>query len=295
MQESAETRAETLKSIGLFIVLAAVFSAAPYYFAIEHGLRRYYMGWLMWSPGLAALATCKLRGLSFSGLGWCWPAGKWIALAYVLPIVYGLIAYAIIWGSGFGGLPDAKFIKEVSYFLGLKDWSQGAIIAFGVLMFGTIGMIWHVATALGEEIGWRGFLAPRLGKVAAFPVAALAVGLIWGLWHAPIIFLTKYNAGPFDLEIQFFNYLMLTVGLSFMMQYLRMRSDSVWPATILHASHNIYLLNIMQPMTIQYEETWRYANEFGFILPFTALAFGLATWWRVHKETQAGPADADTV
>lgn len=287
--EATETmKTQQIKSLGVFLLLLAVFSGVAYYFTIEHGLRRYYVAFLMWCPGLAALATCKLRKIDVGELGWRWPAGKWLALSYFLPVLYGLIAYGILWGGGFGGLLDNRFVKEVSYFLVLEGWSETAVILFGILMFGTVGMIWHVATALGEEIGWRGFLAAKLMDVAAFPVAALVTGVIWGLWHAPIIFYTKFNAGPLNLEVQFLNYMVLTIGLSFIMQYLRVRSASVWPAVVLHASHNIYLMTIMQPMTIQYDETWRYASEFGFFLPFTVLAFGLYFWWRARQEGISG-------
>ncbi len=276
------------KAILFFVLLTTVFAAAAYYFVIEHGLRRYYIAFLMWTPGLAVFAAAKLGAIDLQSLGWRWPEGKWILLAYMLPVIYGLIAYAIIWGGGFGGLLDAKFVKEVSYFLGLADWSDTAIIAFGVLMFGTVGMIWHMATALGEEIGWRGFLTPALMARMSFLKTSLVVGALWALWHMPIIFFTSYNGGPSDLELQFLNYTVMTIGLSFVMTYLRMRSGSLWPPVVLHAAHNVYVLTIMQPMTVQYKETWRYASEFGFILPLVVLACGLLLWRRAMQEGIAG-------
>lgn len=272
-----------------FLGLTALFSLVAYYFVIEHGLRRHYMALLMWSPGFAALITCKINGISIQSLGWSWGDSRWIGLGYGLPVLYGLIAYGIIWGFGFGGVVDARFIKEVSYFLGLTGWSETATVAFGILMFGTVGMIWHTAVSLGEEIGWRGFLTPQLTRRYSFPVASLITGLVWALWHAPIILFTKYNAGPIDLEIQFLNFTILCVGLSLIMTYLRLKSSSVWPATILHAAHNLYLLSIMHPMTIQYKETWRYANEFGFVPPLVILLFGLYFWRRAVQDGLNGP------
>lgn len=279
---------ETLRPVLVFVGLTAVLATVAYYFVIEHGLRRYYVAFLMWTPGLAVFAGAHLGFIDLRSLGWRWPAGRWIMLAYLLPVLYGLIAYAVIWGGGFGGLLDAKFIQEVSYFLGLDGWSEGATIAFGIVMFGTVGMIWHMATALGEEIGWRGYLTPTLLKVWSFPLVSLAVGLLWALWHVPIIFFTSYNAGPSALEIQMMNYTVMTIGLSFIMTYLRLRSESLWPAVVLHAAHNIYVLTIMQPMTIQYRETWRYASEFGFILPVVILLFGLMFWRKAVREGISG-------
>ncbi len=289
-QTGDAARSQILLTLAWFVGLTALFAGAAYYFVIEHGLRRYYVSMLMWTPALAVLLTCKIRSVDLPALGWRWPAGRWIAAGYLLPVLYGATAYAIIWGGGFGGLIDPKFVKEVSYFLGLANWSEGATIAFGILMFGTVGMIWHTATALGEEIGWRGFLTPTLLRIMSFPLTSIVVGLLWALWHLPIIFWTKYNAGPNDLELQFLNYSLMTVGMSFILTYLRVRSGSLWPAVILHASHNIYVLTIMQPMTIQYKETWRYASEFGFILPLVTLAVGLYFWRRFEGEEKAATA-----
>src|SRR5262245_33485822 len=39
--------------------------------------------------------------------------------------------------------------------------------------------------AVGEELGWRGFLLPRLGKRLGEMGAAVAMALLWALWHLP--------------------------------------------------------------------------------------------------------------
>lgn len=290
ISEQAEMKSQgVLPNLLWFVGLLTLFSAGAYYFVIEHGLRRYYLGFLMWTPALAALLTCKVRGISITSLGWRWGESRWLWTAYSLPIIYGLIAYGIIWASGLGGLIDSRFIKEVAYFLGLAGWSETATVVFGVVMLGSVGMLWHTATSLGEEIGWRGFLTAQLSRRYAFPVVAFISGLVWALWHAPIIFFTKYNAGPVALELQFFNFTILCIGLSFMMTYLRLKADSVWPCVILHAAHNIYILTIFQPMTIQYKHTWRYANEFGFVLPIVVLVIGIGFWYMASKEGLGKP------
>jgi len=44
-----------------------------------------------------------------------------------------------------------------------------------------------LATALGEEIGWRGFLVPELFKTMGFTSAALFSGVVWACWHYPLV------------------------------------------------------------------------------------------------------------
>ena len=44
-----------------------------------------------------------------------------------------------------------------------------------------------VLIALGEELGWRGWLLPTLAARTTRLGAALGVGAIWGLWHAPVL------------------------------------------------------------------------------------------------------------
>jgi len=289
-QASGET---ALKNVGLFLVLLVAFSAVGYYLAIEIGLKRYYLATLMWAPGLAALLTCKLRSIDLKILGWGWGDSRWQWCAYLLPVAYGLVAYGIIWGVGFGGAIDPHYMDKAGEFLGLSGWSDTAVLIFVLVMFGVVGMIWRIGASLGEEIGWRGFLTPQLMRRFSFPVTSLIVGLIWAAWHAPLIFFTSYNAGPYDLNIQMLNFTILTVGLSFILTYLRLKSGSVWTAVILHASHNAFVLAIFGEMTLEYEDTHKYAGEFGFILPATVALLGGYFWYKAKKEGLLRPQGTD--
>ena len=275
---------EVKKALVIFVALGALFSAAASLMVINLGLNRHYVAILMWSPGIAALLTCRIMKLDIGTLGWKWGKGRWQWIAFLTPITYGLIAYFIIWTAGFGGVPDPKFLEEVGYHLGLVGWTPMATVLIGVLIFGAVGMIWHVGSSLGEEIGWRGFLTPQLLRITSFPIASLITGLAWAVWHMPIIYFTKYNAGPVDLHLQMANFTLMAVSISFIMTYFLLKTGSLWSATIIHAAHNAYILSILQPMTIQYDQTWRFANEFGFVLPLVTAAFGLYFWYRARQE-----------
>ncbi len=277
-------RATSIKALLSFIVLTAVLSLGASWLVIDIGLKRHYMALLMWTPGIAAILALKISGIPLASLGWRWGSARYQWLAYILPALYGLIAYGILWGSGLGGAVDPKFIEEAGYHLGLVGWGETATLLMAIFIFAGIGMTWHMATALGEEIGWRGFLTPMLMRHVSFPLASLITGALWALWHLPIILFTKYNAGPNDLGMQIANFALMAISLSFIMSYLRIKSGSLWTAAVLHAAHNVFILSLLQRMTVQYEGTWAYAGEFGLILPLVAAAFALYFWRRAHVE-----------
>ena len=273
-----------IKALAIFIIVTAVLAFMASKLVIDIGLKRHYMVLLMWTPALGAFVACKLSGVSIKNLGWGWGAARWQFAAYILPALYGLVAYGILWGSGLGGVLDAKFIEKAGYHLGLVGWSETATLLWAVFIFAGVGMTWHLASALGEEIGWRGVLTPALMRFMSLPLASLVTGLLWALWHLPIILFTQYNAGPTDMGLQIANFALMSVALSFIMTYLRLRSGSLWPATVLHASHNIFILSLLDPMTVKYEDTWRYAGEFGIILPLVMAVLALYVWRRAHRE-----------
>ena len=92
-----------------------------------------------------------------------------------------------------------------------------------------------VPLTLGEEVGWRGYLLPRLLPLGQWRALVLS-GAIWGLWHAPLIPLgLNYPQHPL-LGIG----LMATWGaiLGILLGRLRLASGSVWPAVLGHAAIN---------------------------------------------------------
>ena len=60
---------------------------------------------------------------------------------------------------------------------------------------GSFGLVKSIANALGEEIGWRGFLVPELFKTTGLTGTALFSGVVWALWHYPVLIGADYNAG----------------------------------------------------------------------------------------------------
>ena len=89
--------------------------------------------------------------------------------------------------------------------------------------------------AFGEEYGWRGYLQGELvalGKVRGM----VLVGIVWGLWHAPIIAMGYNYPGYPVLGILLMT--IYTIALAFFFGYAVLRSGSIWLASFLHALNN---------------------------------------------------------
>lgn len=241
------------------------------------GAGGYVLG-LMWCPALAGMLTLKLNGRNLSELGWKWPSAKYAAMSWFIPLLYASIAYTIVWVSGLGGFPNHEFMAKLVDPIGLHASPAVSTIVY-VLLTGTFGMVRNLSSALGEEIGWRGFLVPQLSKTFTFTSTALISGIIWSCWHYPILIWGDYNAGtPTWYGLTCFT--VMVIAMSFVFAWMRLRSGSLWTGAILHASHNLYIQSIFTPLTRNTGNTAWFIDEFGAVLPVVAVAFAIYFWSR---------------
>lgn len=241
---------------------------------------------VMWAPGLAAILSCLVLRRPIATLPWRWGSWHWIWFAWALPIAYGMLIYTPVWvfgwgGSGFGNVDTlANWTNQL-----LGEARPDAMAAvFFVIMLATIGVIMSASRALGEEIGWRGFLIWELRKVLPFWAVGLGSGLIWAIWHWPAIIMTDYNLGEGNVYLQVlaFTITLTLKGITF--AYITFKSNSLWPATILHASHNLFIQRIFTPITVSGQGTHLFIDEFGIIMPILGLLLSLFFYYRAVKE-----------
>ncbi|WP_321488963.1 type II CAAX endopeptidase family protein [uncultured Hyphomonas sp.] len=275
------------RALGLFLVLMLAISCIFYAIMITQGaMNLLSVTGVMWSPGLAAVLTCLILKRPVASLPWGWGEWKWNWLAYVLPIGYGLAMYLPVWllslgGSGFG---DPNALAVFASFITTSD-SPGAIAAAGgILMTATLGMAASMSRALGEEIGWRGFMVWEMRKIMPFWAVGLLSGLIWSLWHWPGILFTDYNAGEGTPALQMILFTLSVMPMGIIYAWITFRSKSLWPAAILHASHNLFLQRIYTPLTAHGEKTHFYIDEFGILLPIVSLGLAAFFLWKAKKE-----------
>jgi len=274
------------KSITTYLVITFSLSSIFYYLSIN-GMSELISFGIMWCPGVSALITMIIFKRNLKEVGWKWGKSKYQGWSYIIPILYTTIAYLIVWIFGLGKFYNENFVKGISGMLGFGPMEDEYIIVLYVLLSGTVGMVPNAFFALGEEIGWRGFLVPELYKSQGFTKTSLISGFIWAIWHLPIIIFSEYNNGtPIWFAVPCF--IVMIVSISFIFTWFRIKSGSIWTAVILHAAHNLYIQNVFTPLTTDTGNTAYYIDEFGIIIPLTTMVFAFY-FWAKRKEIDLKP------
>jgi membrane protease YdiL (CAAX protease family) len=275
--------AVTRKPIALFVLFTFLFSSV-FYFLIIHdghlgaGFGLYVTG-LMFCPGLSAVVTCRILKRKLSTLGWQWGNPRYQLWAYLVPLIYSLVTYLIIWLAGWGGFYNTSFVDSIAKSFGWGQLPPALTMLFFFILIGVYGMAGSMAHGLGEEVGWRGFLAPEIAKHTSYTKTSLIVGLIWALWHFPILIFGDYNSGgPVWYGLTCFT--VLVVSISFVFTWFRLKSNSLWTGVILHASHNLFVQQFFTPVTIYNSHTKYFIDEFGAVLPVICLITAIYFWSR---------------
>ncbi|MEU6710662.1 CPBP family intramembrane glutamic endopeptidase [Nonomuraea sp. NPDC046802] len=130
----------------------------------------------------------------------------------------------------------------------------GAVAVTQVVLAVVVAPVINAIPALGEEWGWRGWLLPRLMSTNGTVAALLLSGVIWGLWHAPLTLLGYNYPRLGSWAALFFIGFCVLAGVIF--GWLRLRTGSVWPAVVAHAS-----LNGVAGLALQFGDAARPPNE----------------------------------
>jgi membrane protease YdiL (CAAX protease family) len=276
------------RAISLYLVLTVLLSGPIWAMIIRSGHMKtaaygFAVPLLMWCPGTAAVLTCLLVGRSLRTLGWSRPRVEYLGAAYCLPIVYAGIVYGAVWLTQ----PGAFHSTFAAAGMNMQNHVLRATAIY-VGGTGTVGVIFSTFYGLGEEIGWRGFLVPEMAKQMSFARLSVVSGVIWGLWHTPELLFADYNAGT-NPAYAFACFLVMIVGASFLFAWLRLKSGSLWPAALLHGSHNAFVQGFFDQFTRDTGHTRWITTEFGAGMILTIGAFAAYFWTRrneVEKESR---------
>jgi membrane protease YdiL (CAAX protease family) len=279
------THKMTLVEISLFVLFLIPYTAIFYFFLSLSNNYYFYMTGYMWSPALATLTLMKIQGKKLSEeFSWAWGKTSFQVYSFLIPLAYGTVAYLIIWGI-FGKF-NLESLNPIAEKIGLGGLPLFLVIPFYVIMRGLAGTVGNMPSSFGEEFGWRGFLTPRLLKITSFPLASIFTGLLWGIWHFPLIIKNYDHASALPLWNMLINFLAFTIGVSFILTWLLIRSKSLWTAVVLHSAHNVFILSIFEGFTVDRSGIEKYSGESGYVLPAVCLLLGIALWITRKKNQQ---------
>lgn len=187
-----------------------------------------YVVLLMWLPAAASVVARSANGEGFADLSFRLRDRRvlgLVGLAVLFPVAVGALAYGTAWGLGL-----VSFAPPAGTGNPLPEFAGRLLVAVSV------GAGAGVVTAAGEEIGWRGYMVPRLVE-ARFPAPVVAGGVVWGCWHLPLILSGQYAAGPHRL-LSAALFVLLAVALTVLWSTWTFVSGSIWPAILGHAAWN---------------------------------------------------------
>ncbi|XGV97880.1 MAG: lysostaphin resistance A-like protein [Leptolyngbya sp. BL-A-14] len=273
------------KKILVFLLTTFSLSAIFWYLIISGDTAHDYTLGLMWSPGIAAIITQLLCTRSIRGLGWALPAPKYLLMAYVIPLIYAIVIYSFGWLTGIGPFNPKGFAEFITtpypIFAGQPTYIT---VTIGVLIVATYELIKTGFTrTLGEELGWRGLLVPELAKRYSFTTTSLISGVIWAVWHYPVLLLGGYNNAGAPLWFGLICFTVSVIGISFAFTWLRLKSDSVWPPMLFHASHNTLIQAVFTPLTGRTALAPFLIDEFGIGLALAAVLVAYFFWRNAPK------------
>ncbi|MFI7000132.1 type II CAAX prenyl endopeptidase Rce1 family protein [Nocardia sp. NPDC050175] len=258
-----DRRRAARRGIVVFLVALVALSAPAMVFAV---VARNDIGilLLMWAPGLAALIARLILREGFGDISLRLGGRRsWLAFLIALgyPVAIGAAAYGVGWASGL-----ADFISPAGTSSGWGSFAGELLIAT------TLGTAVGLVFALGEELGWRGYLLTRLIE-AEIPRPIMVSGLIWAAWHLPLIIGGSYltgNGGSTPVIAALF-VVQVTV-VSYVFARLRLDTGSIWPAVVLHASWNSVIQTAFDPHTSG-SAAWLWLGEQG-VLTLAANVIG---------------------
>jgi len=262
------------KEITTFLIILFILSGINYLIIaiIDHPdkINSIYAVIAAFSPFISAIITNLIFQRNIRGLGWKWGKTKYQLLSYILPAIYGAIVYIPLLIFGLG-IVDQEHIAM---------FKSGHGLFINILIFATGGIFFKLIASMGEEVGWRGFLIVKLVKITSFTKASLITGIIWAVWHYPVIFIVDY--GNKDL-FSILCFTLTLISFSFIFTWIRLKSGSVWTGVILHASHNYFILNLYKPL-VKVDGFSKYiVGEFGFGLVIVLSIIAFIFWKNQDK------------
>ena len=119
------------------------------------------------------------------------------------------------------------------------------------------GITAGIMVGIFEEIGWTGFMLPRMIKRYSVLFSGLIIGLIWGLWHFILFWEADSFSGAFPLFLLLGRLFAWLPPFRILLVYLYNQTESLFLVILAHASL-VFTTTVIVPMTLTGEAllTW---------------------------------------
>lgn len=196
----------------------------------------------------------------------------WYAGVLIVPAALGV---AVLVGSATGGLTFP---------------AHGAG-RFLVLL--ATGLVARLLFSLFEELGWRGYLEPRLAALGVHGVRRhLGVGALWAAWHVPYVVAMGEAYTPLPLVVQLPLFVTAVLAMAVIWGVLRERTGSVWPAVLGHGLANAIAFPLLDPDVVVIENVLVHAvRPEGLVALTCLLAAAVALGRRATRGHRAIPSN----
>lgn len=267
---------EWMVIFAIFLVYAALFAVESYAHPIQAGYASDMpvFAMVVGVLGFFAIVILNLKKSWREGMAPLKLAfGKNLKYYVILPVILFLVltlSYILNYFTGLGA-PTEEF-SLVKYFI----YSIVTIILY-------IFVLWPIF--LGEEYGWRSYLQDRLFALFGSYKGVLVLGIIWGLWHLPLIaFGQNYPGQPILGNITM---ILLTIVLAIIFGYAVLKTGSIWIAVLLHLVTDAIELPVNSYLGLSRDPILSFGiGVFGIaILALLALVLLRSKVWKAGKST----------
>lgn len=207
---------------------------------------QYLIAGMMFIP----LISVMLAGGKIKEIGWkprikgCVPQ---FLFAWFVPAILTAIGAALYFGifrSHFdltGSYLVAVAGQEGLDTITSTGMTYGTYIIINCIACLTYAPLINMFPAVGEEAGWRGYMYPALREKFGQKKAWIIGGIIWGMWHWPLMIFTGYEYGKDYLGFPIVGMILfcaVTVALGILCDYVYQKSGCIWYPAIFHGAFN---------------------------------------------------------
>ena len=251
----------------------------------------------MFCPLLAVLLVQKAFLHQATGIGWKVKGKRrlWLA-AWFGPAVFtllGAVLYFAVFPSrldtsgswlatAYGGQWTPEALKTE---LGVTTTSY--LIQNGLLAV-TLAPLANMIPAVGEEVGWRGYMMPRLKERFGLLNGRLLGGVVWGVWHWPLMLLVGYEYGTHYLGAPLLGLVVWCVvcfALNTLLDVLYEKTECIWVPAIAHGAFNA-IAALPQVLTAPADTYYNVLGPMPIGLIAVLPMLAAAVWLTLHQMKQ---------